>query len=76
MVRTCSRSDQDGSPSSSIKANRQSSYFLVISDDEADKVHLSTFPDYALGELSEVQLSLEKLYFECTGLQLDKGRVR
>jgi hypothetical protein len=55
---------------------RQSFLDFLESDDEADKVHLSTFPDYALGELSEVQLSLEKLYFECTGLQLDKGRVR
>ena len=38
--------------------------------------HLEAFIDYGRNELNDAKQGLEKLYFVCTGSQLDLGRVR
>lgn len=48
---------------------------LIEYMEEADEA-LEGFVDYGRNVLADVKLDLEKLYLACTGLQLDKGRVR
>jgi hypothetical protein len=48
----------------------------LISYLEDGDQHLEAFIDYGRHVLNDVKSNLEKLYFECTGSQLDKGRVR
>jgi hypothetical protein len=59
-----------------LKHVRDSLIDFLESEDEHDKVHLNTFPDYGLRELAYVQVELEGLYQLCIGKQLGSGRVR